>query len=73
MSERDEIFKDDLMTHGWPENGPGSLDVETLYQAFKARLMRELSPEVARPFDAKIVALGFKEDPLYPNDNPMKR
>jgi hypothetical protein len=45
MSEREEIFEDKLMTHGWPENGPGRIDVETLYQAFKARLMRELAAQ----------------------------
>lgn len=31
-----------LMLHDWPECGPGSLELETLYQAFKARLIAEL-------------------------------
>jgi len=35
-------WNEDLMTHDWPESGPGSLSVEMLYQAFKARLMAEL-------------------------------
>lgn len=31
------------MTHGWPETGAGSVSVESLYQAFKARLLVELA------------------------------
>jgi hypothetical protein len=32
-----------VMTHGWPECGPGSINVEEMYQAFKARLAAESS------------------------------
>ena len=30
-----------LIIHDWPECGPGSLSIEALYQAFKARLAEE--------------------------------
>lgn len=32
-----------VMVHDWPECGPGSINVEALYQAFKARLLSETS------------------------------
>lgn len=34
---------DALMVHDWPECGPGSIKLEELYQAFKARLLSELA------------------------------
>jgi hypothetical protein len=38
-----------LMTHDWPECGPGTIDVEELYQAIKMRLMSELVTEWKKP------------------------
>ncbi len=37
------VWADGVMTHGYPESGPGSIDVDTLYQAFKERFMAELA------------------------------
>jgi hypothetical protein len=39
----DEPFDKMLMVHDYPECGPGSLDVEELYQAFRQRLLREMA------------------------------
>jgi hypothetical protein len=35
-------WDDALMVHGWPECGAGSMDIEKLYQAFKARMAEEM-------------------------------
>lgn len=40
--EKPVLFSEELMTHGYPECGAGSVDVEALYQAFKERLLAEL-------------------------------
>ena len=36
-----EDWDRDLMLHDWPENGPGALKIEDLYQAFKVRMAHE--------------------------------
>jgi hypothetical protein len=41
--------KENLMTHNWPECGPGSINVEELYQAFKMRFMYEFVDEMKKP------------------------
>lgn len=42
------FFKDHdkpLMAHDYPECGPGSVNIEEMYQAFKLRLMHEIAPQ----------------------------
>lgn len=38
-------WTENLMTHDYPESGPGRVDIEDLYQSFKERLMHELKLE----------------------------
>jgi hypothetical protein len=45
----DDPFKESLMTHDWPEHGPGSIGVEELYQLFKQRYDREKELERHAP------------------------
>lgn len=37
-----KLFDESLMIPGWPECGNSSTSVESIYQAFKRRLVREL-------------------------------
>lgn len=34
-------WDDKVMVHNWPECGPGAVSFEDLYQAFRARFLRE--------------------------------
>lgn len=38
----DERWEKGIMLHGWPECGPGRVEIEELYQMFKARLVTEV-------------------------------
>lgn len=38
-------WNETIRLHGWPECGDGSIEIERLYQAFKARLVSELMSE----------------------------
>lgn len=39
----DELFAEKAHISGWPEMGQQSVSIESLYQAFKRRLVQELS------------------------------
>lgn len=41
-----ELFKEKLMTHDYPECGPGSIEVERLYQAFRERFLKEVAEKL---------------------------
>lgn len=63
-SDWDDVAKDDgrwreaIMLHDWPECGPGRLDIEDLYQIFKARLLQEVCAQ------RRINAYEFESIPL---------
>lgn len=40
------LFEELLMTHDYPENGPGRIEVERLYQAFRERFVKELTEKL---------------------------
>lgn len=40
------LFEEKLMTHDYPECGPGSIDVEELYQVFRERFAKELTEKL---------------------------
>ena len=45
----DNPFNEKLMTHDYPECGPGELRVEDLYQAFRKRFLVELREQLRHP------------------------
>jgi hypothetical protein len=45
VSNSNDWWEQNLMVHGWPECGPGSVCVDDLYNAFKARLIQDLVRE----------------------------
>lgn len=49
MSMSDNPFNEKLMTHDYPECGPGELRVEELYQAFRKRLFKEIREQLRNP------------------------
>lgn len=41
-----DVENESVMLHGYPECGPGSLNIEDLYHAFKERFIEELQEEM---------------------------